>query len=325
MTQFLTIAWPDNDRVLAGHLRRAARARRPPRLRLLGRLRRRGQDDRQRSGDRRVHRPDHRAVDGQRRARQGRAARPPAAGPPRRHRHRRRRLVLLRRARPQGAAGRRCAARAHLLPLRGRATGTARRHGTALRARVGAGPADEARTWHAEVATYDVSFGGERIGRIHLDLHPRDGKYKHAAQFDLARGVADVQLAEGVLVCNFNRGLHRARRGRHALPRVRSPRAPRPRPDAREWVRFSGVATEWDFVEAPSQMLEEWAWDPEVLATLRAQRRRRDHPRRPRRGDATRRRLRQGLRRAHPDVLCGAVVRPPRQPRQTTSPPGCAS
>jgi thimet oligopeptidase len=128
-------------------------------------------------------------------------------------------------------------------------------------------PPEEARTWHEEVATYDVSFDGERIGRIHLDLHPRDGKYKHAAQFDLVRGVEGLQLAEGVLVCNFNRGLLEHdevvtlfHEFGHLVHHVLAGRT--------EWVRFSGVATEWDFVEAPSQMLEEWAWDPEVLATF---------------------------------------------------------
>ncbi len=128
-------------------------------------------------------------------------------------------------------------------------------------------PAEEAGTWHADVATYDVSSGGQRIGRIHLDLHPRDGKYKHAAQFDLVRGVTDTQLAEGVLVCNFNRGLMEHdevvtlfHEFGHLVHHVVAGR--------QRWVRFSGVATEWDFVEAPSQMLEEWAWDASVLATF---------------------------------------------------------
>ena len=37
---------------------------------------------------------------------------------------------------------------------------------------------------------------------------------------------------------------------------------------AQTWARFSGVATERDFIEAPSQLLEEWAWNPGVLQTF---------------------------------------------------------
>ena len=125
----------------------------------------------------------------------------------------------------------------------------------------------DAPSWHAEVASYDVVLveTGERLGRIHLDLHPRSGKYNHAAQFDLVRGVAGRQLPEGVLVCNFGRTrmdhsevVTLFHEFGHLLHHVLAGRHP--------WVRFSGVATEWDFVEAPSQMLEEWAWDHGVLA-----------------------------------------------------------
>ncbi|WP_242494887.1 M3 family metallopeptidase [Nocardioides zhouii] len=126
---------------------------------------------------------------------------------------------------------------------------------------------DEAGTWHDEVASYDVGLDGVRIGRIHLDLHPREGKFKHAAQFDLVKGVAGHQLPEGVLVCNFNRGLMEHdevvtlfHEFGHLVHHVLGGQG--------EWLRFSGVATEWDFVEAPSQMLEEWAWDADVLATF---------------------------------------------------------
>jgi len=125
----------------------------------------------------------------------------------------------------------------------------------------------DAASWHEDVAVYDVQLDGAPLGRIYLDLHPREGKYKHAAQFDLVAGIHERQLPEGVLVCNFGRGLmehsdvvtlfhefghlvHHLLAGRH------------------QWARFSGVATEWDFVEAPSQLLEEWAWDSDVLRTF---------------------------------------------------------
>ncbi len=128
-------------------------------------------------------------------------------------------------------------------------------------------PVPDAGVWHEDVRTFDVDFGGERLGRIHLDLHPREGKYKHAAQFVLVPGVEAVQLAEGVLVCNFSRGLMEHdevvtlfHEFGHLVHHILAGR--------QRWVRFSGVATEWDFVEAPSQMLEEWAWDPDVLATF---------------------------------------------------------
>ncbi len=138
--------------------------------------------------------------------------------------------------------------------------------------------ASDAVPWDADVHAYDVyrvadddSVGTraseERIGRIYLDLYPREGKYKHAAQFDLVRGVAGRQLPEGVLACNFSRTVMEHdevvtlfHEFGHLLHHVLGGHV--------DWVRFSGVATEWDFVEAPSQLLEEWAWEAKVLRTF---------------------------------------------------------
>jgi thimet oligopeptidase len=126
----------------------------------------------------------------------------------------------------------------------------------------------DASRWHPDVSVhevYDVHDDGRYLGRIYLDLHPREGKYSHAAQFTLAPGVEDRQVPEGVLVCNFPRGLMEHgdvvtlfHEFGHLVHHVVGGR--------QRWARFSGVATEWDFVEAPSQMLEEWAWDAAVLA-----------------------------------------------------------
>ena len=64
-------------------------------------------------------------------------------------------------------------------------------------------PVRDAPKWHEDVAVYEVQLDGAPLGRIYLDLHPREGKYKHAAQFDLVEGILGRQLPEGVLVCNF--------------------------------------------------------------------------------------------------------------------------
>jgi thimet oligopeptidase len=144
-------------------------------------------------------------------------------------------------------------------------------------------PVADAAPWHPEVDVLDVfdgvdggdgdRAGGDRaLGRVYLDMHPRDGKYKHYAQFALSHGLAGTRLPEAVLVSTFPRPgegpallehgdvktfLHELG---HLMHHVLGGRA--------RWATQSGVATEWDFVEAPSQMLEEWVWDPEALASF---------------------------------------------------------
>jgi thimet oligopeptidase len=133
-------------------------------------------------------------------------------------------------------------------------------------------PVADGNPWHPSVVIYDVMRGAAKLGRIYLDMHPREGKYKHAAQFPLLDGVRGVQLPEGVLVCNFPQ------------PSEDDPVALLEHDDVvtmfhefghlmhhvlgghQKWISQSGVATEWDFVEAPSQMFEEWAWSHDTLA-----------------------------------------------------------
>jgi len=127
--------------------------------------------------------------------------------------------------------------------------------------------------WHPTVECYEMFDGGKLAGRFYLDMHPRDNKYNHAAQFDIRTGIAGKQIPEAALVCNFPGGkpgdpglceyddvetffhefghlLHTLFAGGH------------------QWYGIGGIKTERDFVEAPSQMLEEWVRSPQVLATF---------------------------------------------------------
>jgi thimet oligopeptidase len=135
---------------------------------------------------------------------------------------------------------------------------------------------DGVAVWDPSVECYEVYDGGKKIGRFYLDMHPRKNKYNHAAEFDIRTGVAGKQLPEAALVCNLPGGIagdpglcqiddvntvfHEFGHLMHGIIGGQ-----------RKWCGTSGIRTEHDFVEAPSQMLEEWMKDPKVLQTFAKQ------------------------------------------------------
>ncbi len=127
----------------------------------------------------------------------------------------------------------------------------------------------DAAVWHPDVETWDIFEGDTLLGRIHLDMHPREGKYKHAAQFGLTTGVAAKALPEGVLVCNFPREGELLQHSDvetffhefgHLLHEIFGGR--------QRYAGISGIRTEWDFVEVPSMLLQEWPLDGVALKSF---------------------------------------------------------
>ena len=125
--------------------------------------------------------------------------------------------------------------------------------------------------WHPDVQYFDVkdAKNGEHVGGIYLDLFPRDGKFKHAAAWPV-RGVSTRvgRKPISVLVTNFDRNgftydevetfFHEIG---HVMHGVLS---------ETEYNQHAGTNVEGDFVEAPSQIYEDWARDPRSLALLDA-------------------------------------------------------
>lgn len=132
--------------------------------------------------------------------------------------------------------------------------------------------------WHPDVKLYQVvdKKSGQTLGHIYTDLYPREDKYSHAACWGLRQRRVNedgsISLPLAALVCNlakpsadkpallphdevetlfheFGHALH------HILTNT-------------NYARFSGTAVARDFVEAPSQMMENWVWDGKVLATF---------------------------------------------------------
>ena len=126
------------------------------------------------------------------------------------------------------------------------------------------------RQWAEGLRIYDVMRKSEKIGRVFLDMHPRAGKFGHAAMFPIVDGMQGKQLPEAALICNFpdpKKGpalldhtevVTMFHEFGHLMHHVLGGHV--------RWNRQSGVKAEHDFVEAPSQMFEEWAWNHDVLA-----------------------------------------------------------
>lgn len=157
-------------------------------------------------------------------------------------------------------------------------------------------PEDPKALWHPDVELYQVNEKsangsvGNLIGHFYLDLFPRDGKYTHAACFDLQRGfvlenrqqlgqvslpMIDLrQLPCAVMVTNFSKPsadrpslldhdevVTYFHEFGHVMHTILSKTT---------YSRFHGCSVEGDFVEAPSQMLENWCYVPSILSCLSA-------------------------------------------------------
>ena len=136
----------------------------------------------------------------------------------------------------------------------------------------------DAPVWHEDVQAFDVyeADGDEAFARFYMDLFPRPNTYGHAAAFTLRGGrrLADgsYQKPVSAIVANFTKpsaetpSLLRHSEVEtlfHEFGHILHQTLTRA-----TYARFSGTRTERDFVEAPSQMLEHWVWDREVLASF---------------------------------------------------------
>ena len=129
--------------------------------------------------------------------------------------------------------------------------------------------------WHEDVRFFDiVDERSERVvAHFYMDLHPRPDKFGHAAAFTLqggrALGEGEYRRPVSAIVANFTKPTEVAPSLLqhsevvtlfHEFGHILHQTLTRAR-----FLRFSGTNVERDFVEAPSQMLEHWCWDPEIL------------------------------------------------------------
>ncbi|HNW16645.1 MAG TPA: M3 family metallopeptidase, partial [bacterium] len=123
--------------------------------------------------------------------------------------------------------------------------------------------------WHESVQSYNMLADGKVIGMFELDLFPRPNKYKHFAMFTNELGVKDLRIPRAAIIGNFPEPVdgkayishedvqtlfHEFGHLLHSLFAGNQ-----------RYVRFSGTNCQRDFVEVPSQLMEEYVWDASIL------------------------------------------------------------
>lgn len=125
--------------------------------------------------------------------------------------------------------------------------------------------------WHDEAQTYVVSDAatGQPVAQMYVDLYPRDGKYNHAAVWPLRGSATRIgRTPTAALVVNFDRNgltLDEVETLLHELGHAVHVNLSKTR-----YAATAGTTVMHDFVEAPSQMLEDWVYDKQVLKLMQA-------------------------------------------------------
>lgn len=127
----------------------------------------------------------------------------------------------------------------------------------------------KAQLWHPEVQAFAVSDAttGKALATMYVDLYPREGKYNHAAVWPLRSSATRMgRTPTAALVVNFDRKgltLDEVETLLHELGHAVHNNLSQTR-----YASQGGTSVMHDFVEAPSQMLEDWVYDKQVLKLM---------------------------------------------------------
>ena len=134
-------------------------------------------------------------------------------------------------------------------------------------------PESNETAWHEDVELWSLwEKNGQQLAYFYLDLYPREGKYTHAAVFDISSGGSSRQeLPICSMVANFpnpNTGdglmtFDEVETLFHEFGHVLHNGIGKSK-----YTRFVGANCEWDFVEAPSQIMEHWVWKVECMKRI---------------------------------------------------------